>query len=175
VQHLERFGSPERIAEAKYELIAALPAGAPAVVNADDLVCLRLAERARTEGKRVVLYGMGEDVPDLAVRGTEIAVGARGSRFRVVTADGQTEAFETRLLGRWNLSNVLAGIAAALEWGVPLPAMKPAVAALVRRRAGWRSTRRAGSSVSWTWPTRTPEGRRWRWRSWPSSRAGPAS
>jgi len=131
VQHLERFGTPERIAEAKYELIAALPAGAPAVVNADDPVCLRLAERARTEGKRVVLYGMGEDVPDLAVRGTEIAVGARGSRFRVVTADGQTEAFETRLLGRWNLSNVLAGIAAALEWGVPLPAMKPAVAALV--------------------------------------------
>jgi len=131
VQHLERFGTPERIAEAKYELIAALPAGAPAVVNADDPVCLRLAERARAEGKRVVLYGMGEDVADLAVRGTEVAVGARGSRFRVVTADGQAEAFETRLLGRWNLSNVLAGIAAALEWGVPLPAMKPAVAALV--------------------------------------------
>jgi UDP-N-acetylmuramoyl-tripeptide--D-alanyl-D-alanine ligase len=131
VQHLERFGTPERIAEAKYELIAALPTGAPAVINADDPVCLRLAERARTEGKRVVLYGMGEGVADLAVRGTEVAVGARGSRFRVVTADGQTEAFDTKLLGRWNLSNVLAGIAAALEWGVPLPAMKPAVAALV--------------------------------------------
>lgn len=131
VQHLERFGTPERIAEAKYELIAALPAGAPAVINADDPVCLRLAERARAEGKRVLLYGMGADAAGLAVRGTEIAVGARGSRFRVVTVDGQTEVFETRLLGRWNLSNVLAGIAAALEWGVPLPAMTPAVAALV--------------------------------------------
>jgi len=131
VQHLERFGTPERIAEAKYELIAALPAGAPAVINADDPVCLRLAGRARTEGKRVLLYGMGEDIADLAVRGTDVAVSARGSRFRVVTADGQTEAFETRLLGRWNLSNVLGSIAAALEWGVPLSAMKPAVAALV--------------------------------------------
>ncbi len=131
VQHLERFGTPERIAEAKYELLAALPAGAPAVVNADDPVCLRLAERARTEGKRVLLYGMGDGVADLAVRGTDVAVGARGSRFRVVAADGQTEAFETRLLGRWNLSNVLAGMAAALEWGVPLAAMRPAVAALV--------------------------------------------
>jgi UDP-N-acetylmuramoyl-tripeptide--D-alanyl-D-alanine ligase len=130
VQHLERFGTPERIAEAKYELIAALPAGAPAVINADDSVCLRLAERARTEGKRVLLYGMGEGA-DLAVRGTEFAVSARGSRFRVVTADGQTETFETKLLGRWNLSNVLAGMAAALEWGVPLAAMKPAVAGLV--------------------------------------------
>lgn len=131
VQHLERFGTPERIAEAKYELIAALPAGAPAVINADDPVCRRLADRARTDGKRVLLYGMGDDAADLAVRGSEVAVSARGSRFRVVTADGQTETFETKLLGRWNLSNVLGGIAAAVEWGVPLPTMKPAVAALV--------------------------------------------
>lgn len=131
VQHLERFGTAERIAEAKYELLAGLPAGAPAVINADDQVCLRLAERARREGKRVALYGMGDGAADLAVRGTEVAVSARGSRFRVVTADGQAEVFETKLLGRWNLSNVLGGIAAALEWGVPLSAMRPAVAALV--------------------------------------------
>jgi len=131
VQHLERFGTPERIAEAKYELIAALPNGAPAVMNADDDVCLRLAERARNDGKRVILYGVSADGPDVAVRGTEITVSAQGSRFRVVTADAQTEVFHTKLLGRWNLSNVVGGIAAALEWGVPLSAMKPAVASLV--------------------------------------------
>ncbi len=130
VQHLERFGTPERIAEAKYELLAALPPGGPAVINADDAVCRRLAERARTEGKRVLLYGMGDGGADLAVRGTDIAVSARGTAFRVVTADGQAEHFETKLLGRWNLSNVLGGIAAAVEWGVPLAAMKPAVAGL---------------------------------------------
>jgi UDP-N-acetylmuramoyl-tripeptide--D-alanyl-D-alanine ligase len=130
VQHLERFGTPERIAEAKYELLAGLPAGAPAVINADDPVCLQLAERARAEGKRVLLYGMGEHGSGLAVRGAEVTVSARGSRFRVVTADGQTELFDTKLLGRWNLSNILGGIAAALEWGVPLSAMPPAVAAM---------------------------------------------
>ena len=130
VQHLERFGTPERIAEAKYELLAALPSGAPAVVNADDPVCLTLAARARSEGKRVVLYGMDPAVRDLAVRGMDMAVSARGSRLRVVTAAGDSEVFDTKLLGRWNLSNVLGGIAAALEWGVPLTAMKPAVAAL---------------------------------------------
>ena len=130
VQHLERFGTPERIAEAKYELLAALPSGAPAVVNADDPVCLSLAARARSEGKRVVLYGMDPAVRDLAVRGMDMAVSARGSRLRVVTAVGDSEVFDTKLLGRWNLSNVLGGIAAALEWGVPLTAMKPAVAAL---------------------------------------------
>lgn len=131
VQHLERFGTPEKIAEAKYELLAALPPGGPAVVNADDPMCLRLAERARSEGKRVLLYGLGETARALAIRGTDVRLGARGTSFRVVAASGETAAFETRLLGRWNLSNILAGMAAAVECGVPLPAVRQAVANLV--------------------------------------------
>jgi UDP-N-acetylmuramoyl-tripeptide--D-alanyl-D-alanine ligase len=130
VQHLERFGTQERIAEAKYELLAALPPGAPAVVNADDPICLRLAERARTEGKRVLLYGMDEAAGPLAIRGTEVKVSGRGTSFRAVAGGGETASFETRLLGRWNLSNVLAGLSVAVEYGVPLSAMQDAVAAL---------------------------------------------
>lgn len=130
IQHLERFGTPDRIAEAKYELLASLPAGAPAVVNADDPMCLRLAQRARAEGKRVLLYGMGETEAGLAIRGTDMTLRSRGTSFRVVAGDGETIGFETRLLGRWNLSNILAGLAAAVECGVPLSAMRDAVAAL---------------------------------------------
>ena len=130
VQHLERFGTEAAIAEAKYELLAALPAGGTAVVNADDPVCLTLAERSRADGKRVVLYGMGETPRDLAVRATEVQSSARGTSFRVVTGDGEAAAFQTRLLGRWNLSNILAAVAAAREFGVPLPTMREAVAAL---------------------------------------------
>ncbi|MBI4573054.1 MAG: UDP-N-acetylmuramoyl-tripeptide--D-alanyl-D-alanine ligase [candidate division NC10 bacterium] len=130
VQHLERFGTEAAIAEAKYELLAALPAGGTAVVNADDPICLMLAARARTDGKRVVLYGMGEAGEDLAVRGVEMKASGRGTRFRVMTRGGETESFETRLLGRWNLSNILAAMAAALEAGVPLRAMREAVAVL---------------------------------------------
>lgn len=129
VQHLERFGTPERIADAKYELIQALPDGDPAVMNADDPTCLRLAERARREGKRVLLYGMGE-AEGLALRGLDVAVGPRGSRFQAVSAAGERAAFETPLLGRWNLSNVLGALAAAVECGVPLAAMRDAVATL---------------------------------------------
>ena len=130
VQHLERFGTPERIAEAKYELLAALPRGGVAVVNADDATCLRLAERARAEDRRVLLYGLGAEGLPLAVRGMDLSVSARGSAFRVVTANGESTRFETRMLGRWNVSNILGGMAAALELGVPLEAMRPAVAAL---------------------------------------------
>jgi UDP-N-acetylmuramoyl-tripeptide--D-alanyl-D-alanine ligase len=130
VQHLERFGTPERIAEAKYELLAALPRGGTAVVNADDATCLRLAERARAEDKRVLLYGLAAEGVPLAVRGTDLRVSARGSAFQVATAAGESARFETRMVGRWNLSNILGAVAAALEWGVPLEALRPAVAAL---------------------------------------------
>lgn len=130
VQHLERFGTEAAIAEAKYELLAALPAGGTAVVNADDPVCLALAARARSDGKRVLLYGMGETPRDLAVRATEVHSSARGTSFRVVTGDGETVPFQTRLLGRWNLSNILAAIAGARELGVPFPALCEAVAGL---------------------------------------------
>lgn len=130
VQHLERFGAPEAIAEAKYELLAALPRGAAAVVNADDPVCLRLAARAAAEGKRVLRYGFGEAQGELAVRGTDLQVGARGTRFRAVTEAGESETYETRLLGRWNISNILAGLAAGRELGLTLGAMREAVGKL---------------------------------------------
>lgn len=130
VQHLERFGTPEAIAEAKYELLASLPPGGTAVVNADDPTCLRLAERAASEGKRVRLYGFDAGRRDLAMRGTDLEVSSRGTRFRVMTEAGETQSFETRLLGRWNISNILAGLAAGRECGLPLQAMRETVASL---------------------------------------------
>lgn len=130
VQHLERFGTEERIADAKYELVAALPPGAPAVINADDPICLGLARRARAEGKRVLLYGMEPHNEPLAIRGLDLAVSPGGTSFRILAESGEVEAFATRLVGRWNISNILGAVAAAREWGVPLPALREAVAAL---------------------------------------------
>jgi len=129
VQHLERFGTLERIAEAKYELVAALPLDAPAIFNADDPGCMQLAERARDEGRRVLLYGMGEDERSLDVRGKNIKLSARGSAFAVESRAG-TATFETRLLGHWNVSNILGATAAALTCGVPLPEIREAVKSL---------------------------------------------
>ena len=130
VQHLERFGTPEAIAEAKYELLASLPRGGTAVVNADDPTCLRLAERAVSDGKRVLRYGLDAVGPALALRGTDLVVSSRGTRFRVVTDAAETETFETRLLGRWNISNILAALTVGRECGVPLQAMREPVAKL---------------------------------------------
>ncbi len=129
VQHLERFGTPERIAEAKYELIGSLPPDGLAIINADDPVCLRLAERARREGRRVLLYGIGEDERNLGVRGKDVKLSGKGSAFRVETERG-TALFETRLLGGWNIGNILGATAAALECGMPLEEIADGVKAL---------------------------------------------
>lgn len=126
-QHLERFGSLERIAETKYELIASLPPEGPAIFNADDPGSARLAERARREGRRVLCYGVGEGTLDVAAR--DLALTARGSRFRLCTPAGSV-AVETPLLGRWNVSNLLAGAAAALHCGVTLEEIGQAAARL---------------------------------------------
>jgi len=130
VQHLERFGSTRAIAEAKYELLASLPTGGTAIVNADDPNCLELGERARAEGKRVVRYGLGEATSELAIRGTDLQVSSRGTRFQVAADTGETGTFETRLLGRWNISNILAGLLVGRECGIALEAMREAVANL---------------------------------------------
>ncbi|MDE2180695.1 MAG: UDP-N-acetylmuramoyl-tripeptide--D-alanyl-D-alanine ligase, partial [candidate division NC10 bacterium] len=129
VQHLERFGTLERIAEAKYELIDSLPPDGLAIINADDPGCLRLAERARREGRRVLLYGIGEDERALGVRGKDIKLSSKGSAFRVETEHGVV-MFETRLLGSWNIANVLGATAAALECGVSLEEIADGVRAL---------------------------------------------
>jgi len=129
VQHLERFRTPERIAEAKYELIASLPPDGSAVMNADDPGCLRLADRARREGKRTLLYGIGEDERVLDVRGKNVKISSKGSAFCVETEAG-TAMFETRLLGSWNVANILGATAAALECGVPLEEIREGVKSL---------------------------------------------
>jgi UDP-N-acetylmuramoyl-tripeptide--D-alanyl-D-alanine ligase len=128
-QHLERFDTLERIAEAKYELIDSLPPDGLAIINADDPGCLRLAERARREGRRVLLYGIGEDERALDVRGKDVKLSSKGSAFRVETEHG-VAMFETRLLGSCNIANVLGATAAALECGVSLEEIADGVRAL---------------------------------------------
>jgi UDP-N-acetylmuramoyl-tripeptide--D-alanyl-D-alanine ligase len=129
VQHLERFGTLERIAEAKYELIAALPPDGVAIINADDAGCMRLADRARREGRRVLLYGVGEDQRPLHVRGSKVRLSSRGMSFRVETPAGAAE-LETRLLGNKNVGNILGAAAAALECGVTLDEVRAGVSEL---------------------------------------------
>ncbi len=117
LSHLERLGSPQAIADAKGELVAALSDGA-AVLNADDPYFARLAARAGWPAPRcrVVTFGLSQTAD---FRALEIAPGDDGTSFCIVSAAGQVPVrLETP--GRHQVLNALAAAAAAMEAGAQL-------------------------------------------------------
>jgi UDP-N-acetylmuramoyl-tripeptide--D-alanyl-D-alanine ligase len=122
--HIGFFASPDAIADAKAEILERAHAGTLLVCNADDQ---RVMARVSRFAGRTVTFGFtsranvqGHDVEDL---------GLDGMRCRLVTSVGE-QALQTPLLGRGNLSNVLAATAVALDAGLPLDAVVTAAAGL---------------------------------------------
>ena len=105
--HLEYFGTIERIAEAKAELVEGLKPGGTAVLNADDP--LVAAMRGLHEG-RTLTFGI-ENRADVMATGIETAeLGL--IRFDLHTPLGEAKAM-LPMPGRHNLMNALAGAAVA--------------------------------------------------------------
>jgi UDP-N-acetylmuramoyl-tripeptide--D-alanyl-D-alanine ligase len=122
--HLEFFDSVADIARAKYELIASLPAGATAILNADDEY---VSQFGRDFHGRVVLYGLK---PSADVRAENIEPrGAEGSTFDVLVG-GCREKAVLHLLGTHNIYNALAAAAVALEQGLSPSEVVAALASL---------------------------------------------
>jgi UDP-N-acetylmuramoyl-tripeptide--D-alanyl-D-alanine ligase len=105
--HIENFDSVDAIAAAKRELIDSLGPHGTAVLNADDA---RVAGFAASHPGRSVLFGQS---PQAQVRAEDVEYSLDGVRFRV----GHTN-FESALIGRHSVSNILAGIAVAGEYGI---------------------------------------------------------
>jgi UDP-N-acetylmuramoyl-tripeptide--D-alanyl-D-alanine ligase len=105
--HVEFFESIEGVAAAKRELIEALPSGGVAVLNADDP---RVARFAGAHAGRTVTFGFAATAD---VRAESMAATAGGARFRALGVD-----FETGLTGAHAVSNLLAAIAVAREFGI---------------------------------------------------------
>lgn len=109
--HIENLGSQEEIALEKGDLVAALGAGAVAVLNADDPHVRVMASRTRA---RISLFGRSADADVRAEE--ERPMGAEGFAFRLVAPDGAAR-IEVRGLGETTVINALAAAAAALAAG----------------------------------------------------------
>jgi UDP-N-acetylmuramoyl-tripeptide--D-alanyl-D-alanine ligase len=105
--HVEFFDSIEGVAAAKRELIEGLLPGGVAVLNADDPRVLRFRE---AHGGRSVTFGFREEAD---VRAEAAEFRADGTRFRVAGVD-----YETGLVGRHAVMNLLAALAVAREFGI---------------------------------------------------------
>ena len=126
-QHLERFRTVERIADALYESVAALPPEGVAVVYAGDAATAALAQRARGDGHATVSYAT--ESSDVLVE--NLRVTGSGSRFTWSwPAEGLRHDITLPLLGRHQALNVSAALAMVHRLGHPLQPALDAIAGL---------------------------------------------
>ncbi|MDX3450402.1 UDP-N-acetylmuramoyl-tripeptide--D-alanyl-D-alanine ligase [Streptomyces sp. ME02-8801-2C] len=113
--HIGEFGGREQIAQAKGELVEALPAeadGGTAILNADDPLVRAMA--ARTKAK-VIFFGESGEAD---VRAENVRLTDRGQpAFRLHTPSGASDV-TMRLYGEHHVSNALAAAAVAHELGM---------------------------------------------------------
>jgi UDP-N-acetylmuramoyl-tripeptide--D-alanyl-D-alanine ligase len=115
--HVGFFGSADAIADAKAEILEGATPATVLIANADDD---RIAARTSSFAGRVVTFGI--DRPADVCAEAVVDRGIDGMAARVQTPSGAVD-LATPLLGRGNLSNVLAAVAVGVEWDVPLAAM----------------------------------------------------
>ncbi|WP_033437751.1 UDP-N-acetylmuramoyl-tripeptide--D-alanyl-D-alanine ligase [Saccharothrix sp. NRRL B-16314] len=109
--HVGEFGSREGIAQAKGELVEALPEDGIAILNADDPLVAGMAGRTKA---RVVLTG---ENPNAHVRATDVELDEQArARFTLVTPVGEATV-RLAVHGPHQVGNALTAAAIALELG----------------------------------------------------------
>jgi UDP-N-acetylmuramoylalanine--D-glutamate ligase len=117
--HLDRHGTMENYVAAKRQIFAYQGPGDVAILNADDPRVAALAAGLRS---RVRWFSLARPVDDGAY--------LDGERLLIVRAGAACEVCRVAdipLLGRHNVANVLAAVAAADAWGVPPAVMRQAI------------------------------------------------
>jgi UDP-N-acetylmuramoyl-tripeptide--D-alanyl-D-alanine ligase len=131
--HVGEFGSQAAIAQAKGELVEALPAtgaGGLAVLNADDELVAAMAGRTAA---RVLTFGRAGNAD---VRATAVEVGADGRARFTLSAGEESAPVALRFLGGHQVSNALGAAAVAYGLGMTIPAIAGALSQAQPRAAG---------------------------------------
>ncbi|WLH69408.1 UDP-N-acetylmuramoyl-tripeptide--D-alanyl-D-alanine ligase [Pseudomonas sp. FP2309] len=114
--HVGEFGGPDKIVEAKGEILEGLAASGTAVLNLDDKAFETW--RVRAAGRKVLTFAVLNAAADF--HASDISVDARGCpSFTLHTPQG-SEQVQLNLLGHHNVANALAAAAAAYALGVSL-------------------------------------------------------
>jgi UDP-N-acetylmuramoyl-tripeptide--D-alanyl-D-alanine ligase len=143
-QHLERFGTLENTATAKYELIKALSPDGLGMFNWDNPYVRAMYEKGYPQNRIAVSREVDPaNIPAGGPRfiASDVSEGLDGLRFTVTDAQtGDTEIFETPLLGQHNVTNLLLATATAVHEGMTLKdvarrvrMLQPAESRLVRQ------------------------------------------
>lgn len=110
--HIGEFGGREQIAQAKGEMVEALPRDGAAILNADDPLVRAMASRTQA---KVVLFGESAEAD---VRAENVRLTDTGQpAFSLHTPSGASDV-TMRLYGEHHVSNALAAAAVAHELGM---------------------------------------------------------
>jgi UDP-N-acetylmuramoyl-tripeptide--D-alanyl-D-alanine ligase len=124
--HVGEFGGPEKIVEAKGEIIEGLSESGIAVLNLDDKAFAIWQRRAA--GRAIVSFSLCNPAAD--VYATELARDARGCSAFTLNCAGAQARIQLNLLGEHNVANALAAASAAQALGVSAQAIKAGLEAL---------------------------------------------
>ena len=121
--HLESFGSRDNIMKGKFELVESLPVDGLAILNKDDEYQVKYQIRNNCQVKWI-----GIDNKDADLYATNIKLSGKGTSFECVfKGDNNKYKFTTKLLGKHNVYNVLAGILLGYELGLSIPELQRGV------------------------------------------------
>jgi UDP-N-acetylmuramoyl-tripeptide--D-alanyl-D-alanine ligase len=132
-QHMERFGTLDRIADAMYEVIASLPPEGTTILYTGDESGTSLAKRAQADRRSVIRYALDTDgeTAGADIVASSIRITQHGSTFRWRwEKEGLDREVTIPLLGRHQVANVSAALAAVLTLGYPIDDAIAAAASL---------------------------------------------
>lgn len=121
--HLETFGSEENIQKTKFELIESLPSDGVGILNGDDPN--QVSYKIKNDCK---IKWIGIDNKKVDIYAYDLELSYKGTKFKVYFKDvDKSYDFETKLLGRNNIYNILAGITLGRELGIGIRDLQKAV------------------------------------------------
>ncbi len=122
--HLETFGSEEAIQRTKFELIESLPSDGIGILNADDP---KQTSYNIKNDCRILWVGI-DNTKKCDAYAKDIDLTYKGTKFKVVFKGLDKEyEFQTKLLGRANIYNLLAAILLGHELGISISDLQKAV------------------------------------------------
>ncbi|ANC83462.1 UDP-N-acetylmuramoyl-tripeptide--D-alanyl-D-alanine ligase [Pseudomonas putida] len=124
--HVGEFGGPDKIVEAKGEILEGLGEGGIAILNLDDKAFD--IWKARAGAHKVVSFARSNPKADF--HASDIGRDARGCPSFILHGAGETVAVQLNVLGEHNVSNALAAAAAAHAVGLSLSGIAAGLAAV---------------------------------------------
>lgn len=115
-RHMDTFGSQANIAGTKYELIQGLPRDGVAVFGTGDDYISRLYAKCDKEKYRIAI----DEGDDAYMKARVINFGPKGTNFFMECENGEQVKCRTRLLGYYNVRNILMAATLAHRLGLTM-------------------------------------------------------